>query len=199
MEPYFDVQRTQTRASLLRILCMVEEQDAEAAPAHTLASPIFHAAKVLRTGKKRQGPGCTLVTGPNTCAYLPQAGCQDFKPDVMYQLEQGGFLPWKLWRGIPRDPSPGEEMGRRLEVSRSTGHRRNPQGKSDLPREQSLRRSCLLPLRILSCMSPAPSGGFLSAWAPPTLHWLSSFLLLGMPPSPCHQAFCPWEKPISGQ
>ncbi|XP_077916733.1 zinc finger protein 74-like isoform X8 [Halichoerus grypus] len=37
---------------------------------------------------------------------LASLGCQDFKPDVISRLEQGGSA-WMAWRDIPRYPSPG--------------------------------------------------------------------------------------------
>nr|XP_035960175.1 zinc finger protein 69 homolog B-like isoform X9 [Halichoerus grypus] len=47
---------------------------------------------------------------------LASLGCQDFKPDVISRLEQGGSA-WMAWRDIPRDPSPDQETRSRIAKS----------------------------------------------------------------------------------
>ncbi|XP_077916732.1 zinc finger protein 90-like isoform X7 [Halichoerus grypus] len=47
---------------------------------------------------------------------LASLGCQDFKPDVISRLEQGGSA-WMAWRDIPRYPSPDQETRSRIAKS----------------------------------------------------------------------------------
>lgn len=64
MELYFDVQRTQTQGISAVYPLHCRKQEAEAAPTPTLASPIFHAAKFLKTGKRGQPLGTHLSLAP---------------------------------------------------------------------------------------------------------------------------------------
>lgn len=138
-------------------------------------SSFIHVVKDPRAEERRQSPGLTHATSPNTWAScLSWARCQDSRPDVITWLEQG-WLSWMVW---------GTSIGDSLQVGRSPGssHTRlsskpvasrhvatepSPRGSRGCFRNTELAQSCLwVPLSsmkllmlfslVLQCTSYAP-------------------------------------------